>query len=247
MVCDALLMALCSASRRARHPVSHLAFRASRTQDSPMDMPTRQRPTEGQLNLARIIAGGEASHGDGVTSVPASVYVDPERFAAEKARLFDRLPMVIAPSALLPERNMAVAHDGFGIPLLLTRDKDGKAHVFWNVCRHRGTRLIEGNEAKRAPRIVCPYHAWCYTADGALASMPRPDSFPGLDKADHHLRAAVARGGRSHLVRARGVRFRRRGLARSGVRRLRAGRASSLPAARPRRRGQLEADHGRLP
>ncbi len=158
-----------------------------------MDMPTRQRPTEGQLNLARIIAGGEASHGEAITTVPASVYTDADRFAAEKRRLFDRMPIVIAPSALLPEPNMAVAHDGFGIPLLLTRDKAGKAHVFWNVCRHRGTRLIEGNEVQKAPRIICPYHAWCYTADGTLAAMPRPDSFPGLDRNDHHLRPLPSR------------------------------------------------------
>ena len=153
-----------------------------------MDMPTRQRPTEGQLNLARIIAGGEATTGSGVTTVPASAYTDPARFAAEKARLFDKLPQVIAPSALLPEPNMAVAHDGFGMPLLLTRDKQGVAHVFWNVCRHRGTRLIEHGEAHKCARIVCPYHAWTYTADGALVGMPRPDSFPGLDKANHHLK-----------------------------------------------------------
>ncbi len=156
-------------------------------------MPTRQRPTPGQLNLARTIAAGACSTGAGVTSVPASTYIDPARFAAEKARLFDRLPQVIAPSALLPEPNMAVAHDGFGVPLLLTRDRDGVAHVFWNVCRHRGTRLIEGNETQRCPRIVCPYHAWSYAADGALVGMPRPETFPGLDKADHHLKPLPSR------------------------------------------------------
>jgi glycine betaine catabolism A len=158
-----------------------------------MDMPTRQRPTEGQLNLARTIAAGEPMLGREVTHVPALVYTSADRFAAEKARLFDRLPMVIAPSALLPEPNMAVAHDGFGMPLLLTRDKAGQAHVFWNVCRHRGTRLVEAGEVQRAPRITCPYHAWTYKADGTLAAMPRPDTFPGLDKSQHALRALPSR------------------------------------------------------
>jgi nitrite reductase/ring-hydroxylating ferredoxin subunit len=152
-----------------------------------MDMPSRQRPTEGQLALARVIARGEGTHGDGVTTVPASVYTEPARFELEQEKLFRRLPMVIAPSALLPRSNMAVPHDGFGIPLLLTRDKAGKAHIFYNVCRHRGTRLLEGAQSQCAPRLVCPYHAWAYSMDGALAGMPRPDTFPGLEKADYGL------------------------------------------------------------
>src|SRR4051812_24492108 len=158
-----------------------------------MDMPTRQRPTPGQLELARTIAAGAGTIGAAVTTVPASVYTDPARFAAEQAKLFDRLPQVIAPSALLPAPNMAVAHDGFGIPLLLTRDKSGAAHVFWNVCRHRGTRLVEGDDVLAAPRITCPYHAWTYLADGALAALPRPDTFPGLDKARHGLKPLPSR------------------------------------------------------
>ncbi len=156
-------------------------------------MPIKQRPTEGQLALARQLAGGVETEGKSVRTVPASVYTDPARFEAERTFLFGRLPQVIAPSALLPRANMAVPHDGFGAPLLLTRDKNGRAHVFWNVCRHRGTRLVEGSEAQCAPRLVCPYHAWTYGMDGALAAMPRPDTFPGLDKAAHRLKELPSR------------------------------------------------------
>ncbi len=151
-------------------------------------MPARLKPTEGQLALAARLVEGEPDAGGTVTTVPAAAYTDPARFALEQQRLFARLPQVIAPSALLPSPNTAVAHDGFGTPLLLTRDKAGRAHVFHNVCRHRGTRLLEGCEALKTPRLVCPYHAWSYALDGALAAMPRPDTFPGLDKADHHLK-----------------------------------------------------------
>jgi nitrite reductase/ring-hydroxylating ferredoxin subunit len=158
-----------------------------------MDMPARLRPTEGQLALAREIAGGRESTGAGVRTLPASVYTDPARYEAEQARLFTKLPTVIAPSALLPRPNMAVPHDGFGLPLLLTRDKEGSAHVFYNVCRHRGTRLVEGTDPVAAPRLVCPYHAWTYACDGRLVGMPRPDTFPGLDKGQHGLRELPSR------------------------------------------------------
>jgi len=154
-----------------------------------MDMPrTPHRPTPGQRALAEMLARGEAAMGAGIETIPASVYTDPERFEAEQRSIFDHVPHLLAPSALLPRNGEAVAHDGYGTPLIISRDQDGKSHVFANVCRHRGTRLIDSHEVVPAKRIVCPYHAWAYKPDGQLTGMPRADCFPGFDKGSHGLR-----------------------------------------------------------
>jgi nitrite reductase/ring-hydroxylating ferredoxin subunit len=147
----------------------------------------RRRPTDGQLALARSVAEGGVVRPENTATVPAFVYTDPERFARERQYLFEAMPAVVAVSALLPEPNMAVAHDGFGVPLLLCRDGKGVLRVFLNVCRHRGTRLVEAGDPAKAPRIVCPYHAWTYGSDGRLTGLPRPETFPGIDKSERGL------------------------------------------------------------
>ncbi|TRD12391.1 aromatic ring-hydroxylating dioxygenase subunit alpha [Erythrobacter insulae] len=146
------------------------------------------RATDGQRALAEAIRSNQPRVTKGTQTVPASRYTDPAHFEAEKTALFDRMPQVLCPSALLPEPGMAVPHDATGRPLLITRDKKGVSHVFLNVCQHRGTRLVEGEDVQCAARLVCPYHAWTYKLDGTLTGLPRPETFPDLDKSQYGLK-----------------------------------------------------------
>ena len=43
-----------------------------------------------------------------------------------------------------------------GRSILIIRDKTGKLGAFYNVCRHRGSKLLE--ESCKENSIRCPYH-----------------------------------------------------------------------------------------
>lgn len=144
-------------------------------------------PTKGQRALAQQIVDGTVKQGADIAHIDPPTYTCTRRFADERAALFDTLPQVIAPSARLAP-GTAIPHDGFGKPLLVTRDREGKAHVFLNVCQHRGTRLVEGSEPVCAKLLICPYHAWSYTLDGKLTGLPRPETFLDFDKGAHGLK-----------------------------------------------------------
>jgi len=75
-----------------------------------------------------------------------------------------------------------------GESLIIVRDKRGAIHGFYNVCRHRGSRLIEKRHGQSAA-IQCPYHAWTYALDGRLIGAPHMDEVPDFDKADYSLHA----------------------------------------------------------
>jgi Rieske 2Fe-2S family protein len=109
-------------------------------------------------------------------SVPVSVYTDPARLAAERARLFRALPVPIAHTS---ETGSVLVRELDGVSILVARGADGVLRGFLNSCRHRGVRLVR--EEKTCPKaFVCPYHGWTYGLDGALRHVPHASSFGDL-------------------------------------------------------------------
>lgn len=143
------------------------------------------RITDGQYKLLEAMPELEdCRYPEERDSIPASVYVDPERYADEIKAIFKAGPTIAAPSQLIAEPNSYHQMTLAGIPLLLTRNKQGEVKAFANVCRHRGMKLCTAKGTEKAPRLVCPYHAWTYNLDGKLIGLPRSETFPDLAKSD---------------------------------------------------------------
>src|SRR5581483_2662187 len=67
---------------------------------------------------------------------PVSLFTDEARYRLEQEKIFRKLPVPLTLSVMLPGPGWVLAHEGHGIPILLTRDKEGKVRAFLNACKH---------------------------------------------------------------------------------------------------------------
>ncbi|HSG34805.1 MAG TPA: aromatic ring-hydroxylating dioxygenase subunit alpha [Sphingomonadaceae bacterium] len=119
-------------------------------------------------------------------SLPAWTYSDPGFLELEKERVFAPSWQVVCHQSDIPATGDWHTLEFIGESIVVIRQKDGALRAFTNVCRHRGSRILEGHRGCTR-KLVCPYHAWTYELDGSLSGVPDATSYPGLDKALHGL------------------------------------------------------------
>ena len=107
-------------------------------------------------------------------------YLSQEVFAQAKENLFFRSWQFACHASRVPEPGDYFAFSVFDQDLFVVRGKDGGLRGFYNVCQHRGHRLVEGTGRTRL--FVCPYHAWSYGLDGGLVSAPGTRGLPGFNR-----------------------------------------------------------------
>lgn len=118
-------------------------------------------------------------------SLDPSVYVEPAHADAETDRIFGTSWLGIGRADRIGKPGDYVTREIAGHSLIVTRDRDGMPHAFVNACRHRGSRLIDGEGNGRL--IRCPFHSWSYALDGRLAAAPHMDECVDFEAADHGL------------------------------------------------------------
>ncbi len=124
----------------------------------------------------------------GAKTLARRYFVSPEVFAEEQDRIFSKQWVLVGHQSQLAEAGDYFVTEVASESLIIVRDKGGEVHGFYNVCRHRGTRLREDRNGHLSA-IQCPYHAWTYGLDGRLIGAPHMDQVPGFDKADYSLHA----------------------------------------------------------
>jgi phenylpropionate dioxygenase-like ring-hydroxylating dioxygenase large terminal subunit len=116
-------------------------------------------------------------------SLPGWVYRDPEYHAVEMQRVIRPAWQIVCHASEISEPGEWRSLDYLGESVIVIRGADGAIRAFANVCRHRGSRLVDGNGGC-ARRLTCPYHGWTYAADGRLIGVPHKEDYVGLDPAD---------------------------------------------------------------
>ena len=139
-----------------------------------------------QSNVAPAFRKTTETFRTGAKSLAQRYFVSPEIFAQEQRKIFSEQWILVGHQSQIPKGGDYFISEVGGESLIVVRDQRSATRGFYNVCRHRGTRLRE-DPSGHVSAIQCPYHAWTYGLDGRLIGAPHMDGVPGFDKADYSL------------------------------------------------------------
>ena len=126
----------------------------------------------------------------GARTMPGEYYTSPDILAEEAERIFAHGWYCVGRVARLSQPGEWFQKTIAGESLIILRDRSGEIRSFFNICRHRGTRLCQAESGQFSETIQCPYHAWTYTTDGRLIGAPHMQDVEGFDKKDYPLHQA---------------------------------------------------------
>ncbi len=123
--------------------------------------------------------------GAATRALEARWYHAPDVFEAERERIFARDWICVGRTEQLERAGDFVVAEIAGESIIVTRGADAQLRAFYNVCRHRGTRLCAEPAGRFGGSIQCPYHAWTYALDGTLTAARTMAGVPGFKRTDY--------------------------------------------------------------
>jgi phenylpropionate dioxygenase-like ring-hydroxylating dioxygenase large terminal subunit len=119
------------------------------------------------------------------TSLSSSFYTSQEIYETELRNIFYSKWLVVCHISQLKRKGDVWVQKIGNKSIIIVKDERAKFSAFYNVCRHRGSRLV--NESCNLNLVQCPYHGWTYTLDGQLVGSPEMELTEGFRKEDFPL------------------------------------------------------------
>jgi Rieske 2Fe-2S family protein len=107
-----------------------------------------------------------------MNTLPGRDYHGADVFDLERERIFARNWYYAGRDEGLSQPGDYMTVDVVGESVIVLRGADGELRGFYNVCRHRGSRLCDEASGRMKGAVKCPYHAWSYSFDGRLIGTP---------------------------------------------------------------------------
>jgi phenylpropionate dioxygenase-like ring-hydroxylating dioxygenase large terminal subunit len=111
-----------------------------------------------------------------VTPISAERYTSPDYMAAERQKLWPRVWLLAGLEQDAAEPGDYFVFDLEPESIIVSRSDNGELGAFYNVCQHRGTRMLL-SERGTLDEYTCPYHGWTYAKNGTLICVPDEDRF----------------------------------------------------------------------
>ncbi len=141
-----------------------------------------------KIEIPKAPARGEVGeHLASKTLLTGASFWDDSIFQEELERFFFRSWLNVGRADQVPNPGDFFVREVGNESLLFLRGKDHKVRGFYNVCRHRGTRIVGEAEGTKLGSLVCPYHAWTYSTEGKLVGAPHTEQLVDFRKEEHGL------------------------------------------------------------
>jgi Rieske 2Fe-2S family protein len=132
------------------------------------------------------------------STLPSRYYTDAALYREELERFYCQSWICAGRTSAIPGAGSYFLREIAGESIMILRDAAGAVRAFYNVCRHRGTRMCAVGEGSLGGRIQCPYHGWSYALDGRLLGAPHMDE-PDFRREDYPLHQVAAATWDGHI------------------------------------------------
>jgi phenylpropionate dioxygenase-like ring-hydroxylating dioxygenase large terminal subunit len=117
--------------------------------------------------------------------IPPEAYVSEDYLRAERDRLWRKVWLQACRLEEIPEVGNFITYDILDDSLIIVRQSPDKIAAFYNVCSHRGRRLIdtppgEKNAKGEKVRFVCGFHGWTYDLEGRCTHILEKEDWKGV-------------------------------------------------------------------